>query len=111
MSAWIAGALALPAFTALSLAMERHQDQVLGRTLPMNATLTWRLAGTALLGLSLASCLASGWSAAVATAAWFGVLSASAMLTGALLTYVPRHLPRLAGASLAVGALAFCFKG
>ena len=110
MSAWIAGALALPAFTALSLAMERHQEQVLGRTLPVNATLTWRLAGMALLGLSLSSCLASGWSVAVATAAWFGVLTASAMLTGALLTYVPRHLLRLAGASLAVAALTFCLK-
>ena len=111
MSAWIAGALALPAFCALSLAMERHQDQVFGRALEIKTSIIWRLAGLALLGLSLASCLASGWGAAVATAAWFGVLSASAILTGALLTYVPRHLLRLAGASLAVGALAFCFKG
>ena len=106
MSAWIAGALALPAFAALSLAMERHQEQVFSRTLAAKAKLGWRLAGIALLGLSLASCLASDWSGAVAATAWFGVLTVGAILTGWLLSYAPRHLPGLAAVSLALGALA-----
>lgn len=111
MSAWIAGALALPAFTALSLAMERHQDQVFGRTLATKASVAWRLAGIALLSLSLAACLASGWSGAVAATAWFGVLTVGAILTGWILAYVPRHLLRMAGASLAVAALALVVRG
>lgn len=110
MSAWIAGALALPAFTALSLAMERHQDQVVGRALPGNTTLAWRMTGVALLGLSLASCLASGWSGAVAVTAWVGLLTLGAMVTGWTLAYVPRHLLRLAGASLTAAALGFIFN-
>lgn len=110
MSAWIAGALALPAFTALSLAMERHQDQVFGRALPVNTAVAWRLAGVALLGLSLASCLASGWSGAVAVTAWVGLLTLGAMVTGWALAYVPRHLLRLAGVSLAAAALGLLFK-
>lgn len=110
MSAWIAAALALPAFTALSLAMERHQEQVFGRTLPAHASVGWRLAGIALLSLSLAACLASGWSGAVAATAWLGVLTMGAILTGWLLTYIPRQLLRLAAASLGAAALAFLFR-
>lgn len=110
MSAWIAGALALPAFIALSLAMDRHQDQVFGRALPVNTTVAWHLTGVALLGLSLASCLASGWSGAVAVTAWVGLLTLAAMVTGWTLAYAPRHLLRLAGASLAAAALGLLFK-
>ncbi|MCD2511881.1 DUF3325 domain-containing protein [Comamonas endophytica] len=107
MSAWIAGALALPAFTALSLAMERHQEQVFGRALVLRASVIWRLAGIALLSLSLACCLAAGWSGAVAVTAWLGMLSFAALLTGWMLSYMPRHLLRAACAALALAALAF----
>lgn len=110
MSAWIAVALALPAFTALSLAMERHQEQIFGRALAMDASVAWRLIGIALLALSLASCATAGWSGAVAVTAWIGVLTFGALLTGWMLTYVPRHLMRIAGVSLGVAALAFLWR-
>lgn len=110
MNAWIAMALALPAFTALSLAMERHQEQVLGRTLAVGANVAWRLVGIALLVLSLARCVASGWSGAVAATAWIGVLTFGALLTGWMLTYAPRQLPRVAGLSLGLAALAWFFR-
>ncbi|MET1114205.1 MAG: DUF3325 domain-containing protein [Comamonas sp.] len=110
MSAWIAGALALPAFTALSLAMERHQKQVFGHALALKATIGWRLAGLALLCLSLATCVASGWSAAVAATAWLGVLTVGALVTGWILAYVPRHVLRIAGASLGVALLVILFN-
>jgi hypothetical protein len=105
MNAWIAGALALPAFTALSLAMERHQEQVFGRTLARRASRSWRVAGVALLALSLACCAAADWSGAVAVTAWLGLLSFAALLTGWMLAYLPRQLLRLAGAALGMAAL------
>ncbi|WP_054074506.1 MULTISPECIES: DUF3325 domain-containing protein [Comamonas] len=110
MSAWIAAALALPAFTALSLAMERHQEQVFGRALAIDASVAWRLIGIALLALSLASCATSGWSGAVAVTAWMGVLTFGALLTGWTLTYLPRQLLRIAAISLGAAALAFVFR-
>lgn len=110
MSAWIPVALALPAFTALSLAMERHQEQVFGRALAVDASVAWRLIGIALLALTLASCVASGWSNAVAVTAWIGVMTFGAMGTGWLLTYAPRQLLRAAGASLGAAALAFLLR-
>lgn len=110
MSAWIPVALALPAFTALSLAMERHQEQVFGRALAVDASVAWRLIGIALLALALASCVLSGWSGAVAVTAWIGVLTFGALMTGWLLTYAPRHLLRIAGASLGAAALVLVLR-
>jgi len=106
MNAWIAGALALPAFAALSLAMERHQEQVFGRTLARRASRSWRAGGVALLALSLACCAAAGWSGAVAVTAWMGLLTFGALLTGWMLAYLPRQLLRVAGAALGVATLA-----
>lgn len=110
MSAWIPVALALPAFTSLSLAMERHQEQVFGRALAVEASVAWRLIGIALLALSLASSMVSGWSGAVAFTAWIGVMTFGALITGWLLTYAPRHLLRVAGVSLGAAALAFMVR-
>lgn len=110
MSAWIPVALALPAFTSLSLAMERHQEQVFGRALAERASVAWRMSGIALLALSLASCVLSGWSGAVAVTAFIGVLTFAALATGWLLTYAPRQLLRIAGASLGGAALAFAAR-
>lgn len=110
MSAWTGVALALPAFTALSLAMERHQEQVFSRALRMDASVAWRFIGIALLALSLASCAAAGWSGAVAFIAWAGMLTFGALLTGWMLAYMPQQLLRVAGASLGAAALSFLLR-
>ncbi|WP_159915431.1 DUF3325 domain-containing protein [Pantoea sp. 18069] len=105
-TAWTAWALAFPAFAALSLAMERHQDQVFGRALASRPTWAWRLAGIALLVLSLVVCAASAWSWSVAISAWLGLLTLAALLTGLVLTYTPSKLLPLGCASMGVGVLA-----
>ena len=62
MSAWIAVALALPAFTALSLAMERHQEDLFGRPMVPATARSLRIAGWATLLLALAVAVrAQGW--------------------------------------------------
>lgn len=104
MNAWIALAFGLAGFAALSLAMERHQAQVFGRPLARAGTLRWRLAGIALLGLSLAACLMH-WRTSVALAAWLGVLTPAGLAVAWLLTYRPRRLPPVAWLALALGAV------
>lgn len=105
MTAWIAAALALPGLVALSLAMERHQEQVFGRTLSARATWAARLAGVALLASSLAIC-ALHWQASVAVAAFLSVLSGAALAVGLGLSYLPRRMPGLALGVLVAGLAA-----
>lgn len=106
MTAWIAWALALPAFAALSCAMERHQDQVVGRELPPRICAALRVAGVLLLIASLALCV-TAWSASVATVAWLGVLTFAALGVGLTLTYAPRRLPWVSGVALTAAAAAW----
>ncbi|MDO5624165.1 MAG: DUF3325 family protein [Pseudomonadota bacterium] len=89
----LAFASAWAAFCALSLAMDRHFADVLGRQRGDFAR--WqprlRVAGAALLLLSLAACLAQrgptqGW------VLWLGVLTAAALAQVLALTYAwPRR--------------------
>ncbi|WP_028604026.1 DUF3325 domain-containing protein [Ottowia thiooxydans] len=102
----IALSLCLAAFTALSLAMERHQEQVFGRTLTRSATMGWRSLGWALLLLSLIPCLALG-SASLAITVWLGVLTFGALSLGLLLTYAPRTALPVFGTALIWGTLAW----
>ncbi len=106
MTAWISLGLALAAFTALSLAMDRHQEQVLGRALARPATLRWRVLGWALLVVSLLPCLALG-STSLAITVWAGTLSFAALALGLLLSYAPRAVPRVALAALSAAVLAW----
>ncbi|MBN9324326.1 MAG: DUF3325 family protein, partial [Delftia acidovorans] len=62
----------------------------------------WRLAGYALLALSLAPCLLR-WNASVALAAWLGLLTFAALALGLLLTYAPKFARRVAIVAAAAG--------
>lgn len=102
MNTWIALLLALPAFAALSQAMERHHEQVHGVVPSVQAMWLWRAAGMLLLILSLAVCLHT-WGTSVAIAAWLGVLTLAALPVALMLTYAPQRLRLLSYLSLAVG--------
>lgn len=99
----IAFGLTYGAFTALSLAMDRHQRDVFGRKLPAGRTRALRLLGWAALPVSLAPCiLAQGW--AIGPVLWCGLLSLAAGLLVLLIPYAPRTVPVL-GALLPAMAL------
>lgn len=99
MNAWMAGLLAVPAFAALSQAMERHHSQP-GAALPASAAWGWRALGTALLLAALWVCL-QRWGTSVAVAAWLGVLTPAALAVALVLTYAPRQVRVLAACSAA----------
>ncbi len=105
MTIWTASALGFAAFCALSLAMPRHQLQVLGREVGRRAALGWRAAGWLLLAAALAVCLVR-WNTSIAIAACLGIATFAAMAVGLALTYRPRALPMLAGTALATAVLA-----
>ena len=98
MNAWIALALGLPAFASLSFAMLRHHEQAWNREPDQTTSRLWRVVGIALLALSLWVCM-QRWNLSIAIAAWFGILTIAAIVTGLFITYAPRKLPLLAGLS------------
>lgn len=110
MTAWIAWAFCLPAFSALSFAMQRHQEQAFGRVLSPSATLAWRALGVALLVVSLGVCLLSNWSVSVAIAAWIGVLSFGALCVGLMFAFAPRRLRPFAAAVFGLGVIAWAIR-
>lgn len=76
---------------ALSLAVERHHEQVHGRGHVQRRShrLLLRLAGLVLLTWALALCI-SGWGAGVGIVAWCCWLSVGAVLVVLMLTYRAR---------------------
>lgn len=88
MMALAAFSLAFFGFTALALSMHKHHRDVFGVP-PMRArSLPLRIAGWALLGLSLAPCVArSGWS--VGLVLWCGLLTTAALAVALMLTSLP----------------------
>ena len=95
-------AASLAGFCALSLAMDRHSEDVYGRGSTPGAWRRWlQLGGTALLCVSLgASLQAAGGS--VGWVLWLGALTAAALSTVALLGYAPRRFPWIGSAAAAV---------
>lgn len=91
---------AFAGLAALSLAMDRHHEDVHGRGSPPAAS--WLKAAGALgllssLGASLAAAgPAQGW------VLWFGVLTAAAGVLVALLAYAPRQVPHAALCAFAI---------
>ena len=104
MNTWMAWALALPAFAALSQAMETHHEQAVGAPPSARAVWLWRTAGVVLLLLSLTVCMHT-WSTSVAVAAWLGVLTLAALPVGLMLTYAPQRLRVVAAACAVVGVV------
>jgi len=89
MSALIGFGLAYAAMALLSLAMERHQTQFLGRELAAPQVRMLRAGGWALLALALWPAVAA-WGTQVGIAGWLGVLSFAPLAVGLQLSYAPR---------------------
>lgn len=87
---------------ALCLAMDRHHAQVWRRAPRKPARRGLRIAGWLLLAVAVVPCV-RGWGATVGVVAWFGFLSAAALLLVFLLPYRPRAAAALGGAALAAG--------
>lgn len=94
-------------FCALSLAMDRHSEDVFGRGSSPGAWRRWlQLGGTALLCLSLgASLRATGPS--IGWVLWLGALTAAAVATVGLLSYAPRRFHWIGSAAAALALFGF----
>lgn len=103
-------AASLAGFCALSLAMDRHNEDVFGRGSTPGPWRRWlQLGGTALLCLSLgASLQAAG--GVIGWVLWLGALTAAALSTVALLSAVPQRFHWIATAAsvAALGAALLC---
>ena len=99
--------LAQAGMTGLALAMERHHRQLRpaaarpGRL----ASAAWRLAGWALLALSLWLSL-HAWGASIGAVAWLGVLSAVTPALILMLPYTPALARRIGWLTGIAGLLA-----
>ena len=93
----LALALSFSAFTALSLAMERHQHDLHGKAAAVPARRTqWRVLGWSLLAVTFALCVADhGW--AMGPVQWLGVVTVGGVtLSFGLYPYRPRWIVPLA---------------
>jgi Protein of unknown function (DUF3325) len=99
-------ALAFLAFVALALAMDRHHGQVLNGRPSARFRSAMRMAGAALLAMSVIPCVtAHGWS--IGLTWWIGILTAASMPVLLLLTYRPQLIPRLGLAAPLVALVPF----
>lgn len=98
-------AASLAGFCALSLAMDRHSEDVFGRGSTPGPWRRWlQLGGTALLCLSLgASLQASG--PTIGWVLWLGALTAAAVATVGLLSYAPRRFHWIGSVAAGVALL------
>lgn len=102
----IALALGCAGMTCLSLALERHHEQVFGRrTVPAARRRLARLGGCLLLALALGLCVRTrGWG--IGLAAFCALATASILPVAWLLPYAPRLLAGVAAACAALGGAA-----
>ena len=93
----LACALCYSGFTALCLAMEKHQLELYGKArASVQRMRVWRIVGWLLLALSLLICVrVDGWN--IGPVYWLGALSVSALLLAFwLLPYRPKVIAPLA---------------
>jgi hypothetical protein len=103
-------AAALAGFCALSLAMDRHSEDVYGRGSTPGPWRRWlQLGGAVLLCLSLGASLQAAGSS-IGWVLWLGALTAAALATVALLGWAPRRFTWIgsAAAAIAVGGGLVC---
>lgn len=105
--ALVALGAAIAGFTALSLAMDRHWEQLHGRGAEPGAAVRRRLRHAGTLGLlaSLLACIALR-GAGQGGVAWAGMLTAAAMTLALTLTYAARGVARLGWGATAVALVA-----
>ncbi len=109
----VALAIAYAGFVTLSLAMDRHQVQLLGREIAPRQTLLLRIGGGVLLCGSLLVCVSAG-STSIGIMWWLGLLSLAGIALGLLLAYRPQWVRPIGIAALvaaAIGWLAGNFGG
>lgn len=82
-------------FVALSLSMNRHQDQMLGRRLPSGVQHGLRAAGWGLLALSTWPCMAHWGGSIGLLGVWGGIATLSAFALAFTLPYAPKAALRL----------------
>lgn len=82
-------ALTYAGLSGLSLAMDRHHEQVWHQPSSSLRCRTFRVSGWLLLCVSLLACLSNA-GIAVGIVEWFGMVSAAAMVVILLLAYAPR---------------------
>lgn len=100
----------LAGFCALSLAMDRHSEDVFGRGSTPGPWRRWlQLGGALLLCLSLGASLQAAGSA-LGWVLWFGALTATALTTVGLLGYAASrfHWIASAAAAAALSGLLLC---
>ena len=105
--ALVALLLSFTGFSALCLAMDRHQEAVLGRVLIGSPNHWLRVAGTAILVLALVACMV-GQTQSIAAAVWLGLMTFAALAVAAVLSYYPRALLSASGMAL-IAAIALSF--
>lgn len=97
--------LSFSGMAGLALAMDRHHEQVTGRSeVPRTRRRVLLWAGSLLLALSLAACIGA-WGATVGLTAWCGLLTAGGLLVGVLLTYAPHLAVRVSAATVLVAGV------
>jgi hypothetical protein len=90
--------LSFCAFSALSLAMNRHHQQVFGRAVTPRRQTLLRIGGALLLLLALPPAI-RGWGLSVGLAVWCVQLTLAAQAQLLLLTYRPAWAVRASAAS------------
>lgn len=99
----VALALSYAGMAGLSLAMDRHYEQVCGQgAMPLLRRRVLRAAGSVLLALALLACT-SAWGATVGFTVWWGFLTAGGLLVAWLMAYRPRQAAAGAGVALVLG--------
>ncbi|MNR82251.1 hypothetical protein D3C72_130070 [compost metagenome] len=98
-------ALLFAGMAGLSLAMDRHYEQLTQqREVPARRRLQLRSIGWLLLLLSLTACL-QVWSVGIGLALWFGLLTLAALAVACSLTYVPKLTVALTLVAIPLGLL------
>jgi hypothetical protein len=103
--AFLALTLIHSGFAALSLAMDRHHRLAFGRLPHRYTAVTLRILGFALLAMTVPLCLRA-WGSTAGLVAWFGLMTAAALLSVLMTTYFPRAAAGVALAAPAVAILA-----
>lgn len=102
--------LLFAAMTGLSLAMDRHYEQLTQqRDVPSRRSRQLRAGGTVLLLLSLAVCIQS-WGGPIGLTLWCGFLTLTALAVACLLAYVPKLALALTLAAMPLGLLGLSLR-
>lgn len=112
MMAAAGAAAALSGFTALALALPKHQRDVMGKTLPVRRERMLRTGGWILIALSLMLDML-GWGASLGIVYWFGSATLAALLVALGICYWPRAVTPVAVLALllSLGAAALGAAG